>query len=65
MLPITEQRKRSLILLGTRRAATRGLQQQPWRAVPFDARSTLPAPLGFSRLEEKVFLIIGIRRLRF
>ena len=64
VLPFAEQGKRSLILLGTRRATARGLQQQPWRTVPFDARSTLPAPLDLSRLEEQVFLVIGIRRLR-
>ena len=64
MLPFTEQRKRSLILLGTRCAAARGLQQQPWRTVSLDTRPTLPAPLDFSRLEEQVFLVIGIRRLR-
>ena len=64
MLPFTEQGKRSLILLGTRCAAARGFQQQSWRTVPFDARSTLPAPLDFSCLEEQVFLVIGIRRLR-
>ena len=60
MLPFTEQRKRPLILLGTVSAAARGLQQQPWRAVPFHTRSTLPAPLDFSLL-----LVIGIRRLCF
>ena len=65
MLPFTEQRKRSFILLGTRCAAARSLQQQPWRTVPFDTRSTLPTPHDFSRLEEQVFLVIGIRQLRF
>ena len=64
MLPFTEQGKRSLILLGTRCAATRSLQQQPWRTVSFDTRPTLPTPLDFSCLEEQVFLVIGIRRLR-
>ena len=65
MLPFTEQGKRFLITPWYGAPPTRGLQQQPWRAVPFDAPSTLPAPLDFSRLEEKAFLIIGIRRLRF
>ena len=60
MLPFTEQRKRSLILLGTVSAAACSFQQQPWRAVPFHTRSTLPAPLDFSLL-----LVIGIRRLCF
>ena len=64
MLPFTEQGKRSLILLGTRCATTRSLQQQSWRTVSFDSRPTLPAPLDFSRLEEQVFLVIEIRRLR-
>ena len=64
MLPFTEQGKRSLILLGTRCAATHGLQQQSRRTVSFDSRPTLPAPLDFSRLEEQVFLVIGICRLR-
>ena len=64
MLPFTEQEKRSLILLCTRCAAARSLQQQSWRSVSFDTHSTLPAPLDFSYLEEQVFLVIGIRRLR-
>ena len=59
MLPFTEQGKRSLILLGTRCAAARSLQQQPWRTVSFDTRPTLPAPLDFSCLEEQVFLTRG------
>ena len=65
MLPFAEHGKCSLVLLGTRSATARGFQQQSWRAVPFDVRSTLPAPLDFSRLEKQVFLVIGIRRLRF
>ena len=64
MLPFTEQGKRSLILLGTKCAAARSLQQQPWRTVSFDTRPTLPTPLDFPCLEEQVFLVIGIRRLR-
>ena len=65
VLPFTEQGKCSLILLGTRSATARGFQQQSWRAVPLDARYTSPAPLDFPCLEEQVFLVVGIRRLRF
>ena len=56
MLPFAEQGKCSLVLLATRSATARGFQQQPWRAVPFDARSTLPAPLDF---RSKCFLSSG------
>ena len=34
------------------------------RAVPFEARSTFRAPLDFSLVQEQMFLVIGIRRLR-
>ena len=48
MLPFAEQGQCSVVLLGTMSATARGFQQQPWRTVPFDARSTFPAPLDLS-----------------